>query len=83
MSLTFTVVCLFAKSLSHILAIIRQHFCYWGDHCTVHFVYCALRHIVVLLLVSFVEYIHCIFWRPSQSFMSFTLLCMFLVHKHF
>jgi hypothetical protein len=22
--------------------------CYWGDHCTVHFVFCALRHIVVV-----------------------------------
>jgi hypothetical protein len=21
-------------------------FCYWGDHCTAHFVFCALRHII-------------------------------------
>jgi hypothetical protein len=29
------------------MAIIRQHYCSWGEHCTVQFVFCALRHIVV------------------------------------
>jgi hypothetical protein len=59
----------------------RQHYCYWGNHCTVQFVFCVLRHIVVLLLVSFVENFHCIFGGIFQSCMSFTLLQHQNLHK--
>jgi hypothetical protein len=80
MSLTFTFVFLFATSFSHIWAIIRQQFCYWGDHCTVHVVFCALRHIVVLLFVSFLEYFHYILLAAiSVFYVIFFVVCVFLV----
>jgi hypothetical protein len=60
MSLTFTVVFIFATCFCHIWAINQANFCYCGDHCTVNFAFCALRHIVVLLFASFLEYYHCI-----------------------
>jgi hypothetical protein len=47
---------LVATCFDYIWVIIRQHFCYWGDHCTVHFDFCALRHVVVLLFASFLEH---------------------------
>jgi hypothetical protein len=48
---------------------------YWGDHCTVHFVFCALRHIVVLLLISFVVYSNHIFLATiSVFFKSYTFV---------
>jgi hypothetical protein len=61
-------------------AIIRQYFCYWGDHCTVHFVFCALRHMVVFVVSFFRRILPLyLFWWIFQSFVSFTLLWMFLV----
>jgi hypothetical protein len=29
------------------------NFYYWGDHCTVHFVFCALRHVIVFVVSFF------------------------------
>jgi hypothetical protein len=56
----------------------QSNFCYWGDHCTVHFVFCALRHIVVLLLVSFLENFHCILLAAiSVFYVVFLFMCVF------
>jgi hypothetical protein len=41
---------------------------YWGDHCTGHFVVCALRHIVVFVVNLFPRiYPSYLFWRLFQS----------------
>jgi hypothetical protein len=54
-----------------------QHFCYWGDHCTIRFVFCALRHIVELLFVSFLERVHISLADHSAFYVVFFVVCVF------
>jgi hypothetical protein len=52
---------------------------YWGDHCTVHFVFCTLRHINFFVVVNFICRIYPLYLFGgyfSLFLMLFTLLCM-------
>jgi hypothetical protein len=68
MSLTFTVVFSICNMFQPHMGYHQATFFYWGDHFIVHFFFCALRHIVVLLLVSFLEYYHCILLAAISVF---------------
>jgi hypothetical protein len=61
-------------------------FSYWGDNCTVHFVFCALEHIIALVVTR--SFFHRIiplhlFWRLFQCFYVVYFVYMFLASSFF